>query len=91
MPWFSILDKTRAMIDQEYIGDINIYYPMTFDSVPRIFVNPTQEEFEDFIKKGEIATYPKIAFIRDQMKVNQILESCISKLKHKMGLPRGTK
>ena len=91
MPWFSILDKTRAMIDQEYIGDINIYYPMTLDSVPRIFVNPTQEEFEDFIKKGEIATYPKIAFIRDQMKVNQILESCISKLKNKMGLPRGTK
>jgi NTE family protein len=91
MPWFSILDKTRAMIDQEYIGDINIYYPMTLDSVPRIFVNPTQEEFEEFIKKGEIATYPKIAFIRDQMKVNQILESCISKLKNKMGLPRGTK
>ncbi len=91
MPWFSILDKTRAMIDQEYIGDINIYYPMTLHSVPKIFANPTQEEFEEFIKKGEIATYPKIAFIRDQMKVNQILESCISKLKHKMGLLSGTK
>ncbi len=84
MPWLSILDKARAMMEQEYVGDINIYYPMTVYSIPKIFTNPSQEEFEDFIKKGEIATYPKIAFIQDQMKLNQILEDCIAKVKSRM-------
>jgi len=84
MPWLSILDKARSMIDQEYHGDINIYYPMTLESVAKIVSNPTQEEFEDYIRKGELATWPKIAFIRDQMHLNKVLEGCIEKLQRKM-------
>jgi TAG lipase / steryl ester hydrolase / phospholipase A2 / LPA acyltransferase len=84
MPWLSVLDKARSMIDQEYRGDINIYYPMTLGSVSKIVSNPTQEEFEDYIRKGELATWPKIAFIRDQMHLNKVLEACIHKLKLKM-------
>ena len=83
MPWLSILDKARSMIDQEYRGDINIYYPMTLSSVAKIVSNPTQEEFEEYIHKGELATWPKIAFIRDQMHLNKVLETCIDKIKSK--------
>ena len=54
MPWLSIVDKARSMIDQEYKGDINIYYPMTLSSVTKSS-NPTQEEFEDYIRKGGIS------------------------------------
>ncbi len=84
MPWLSIVDKARSMIDQEYKGDINIYYPMTLASVTKIVSNPTQEEFEDYIRKGELATWPKIAFIRDQMHLNKVLEGCVDKLLAKM-------
>lgn len=84
MPWFSFLDKIRSMIDQEYRGDINISYPMTLDSIPRIAANPSEEEYRDYIKKGEEATWPKIAFIKDQLRLNQILEDCIEKLKKKL-------
>jgi NTE family protein len=80
MPWLSIVDKARSMIDQEYKGDINIYYPMTLSSVTKIVSNPTQEEFEDYIRKGELATWPKIAFIRDQMHLNKVLEGCVDRL-----------
>ena len=45
--------------------------------------NPTQEEFEDYIRKGELATWPKITFIRDQMHLNKVLEGCIKKLQDK--------
>ncbi len=83
MPWLSIVDKARSMIDQEYSGDINIYYPMTLKSVSKIVSNPTQEEFEDYIRKGELATWPKIAFIRDQMHLNRVLEGCIQRLKNR--------
>ena len=83
MPWLSVVDKARSMIDQEYRGDINIYYPMTLESVSKIMTNPTQEEFEDYIRKGELATWPKITFIRDQMHLNKVLEGCIKKLQDK--------
>ncbi|MBK8396866.1 MAG: DUF3336 domain-containing protein [Leptospiraceae bacterium] len=84
MPWLSVVDKARSMIDQEYRGDINVYYPMTLESVSKIMTNPTQEEFEDYIRKGELATWPKITFIRDQMHLNKVLEGCIKKLQRKM-------
>lgn len=87
MSWLSIVDKARSMIDQEYRGDINIYYPMTLSSLPKIFANPSFEEFEDYIRKGELATWPKIAFIRDQMHLNMVLESCIEKLGGRKILP----
>ncbi len=80
MPWLSIVDKARSMIDQEYKGDINIYYPMTLGSVTKIVSNPNQEEFEEYIRKGELATWPKVAFIRDQMHLNKILEGCADRL-----------
>lgn len=80
MPWLSSLDKLRSMIDQEYKGDINIYYPMKPDDVFRIFSNPDNEEYKRYLKMGEFSTYPKIEFIRDQMRLNRVLEKCIRKL-----------
>jgi TAG lipase / steryl ester hydrolase / phospholipase A2 / LPA acyltransferase len=81
MPWLSHMDKLYSMMEQEYRGDINISYPMTLSSITKITSNPTEDEFYDYIRKGELATYPKISFIRDQLKLNKILENCIKKLK----------
>ena len=82
MPWLSVVEKVRSMMEQQYIGDINIYYPMRLDDISKIFANPSQEEFEKFIKLGELATYPKIEFIRDQMKLNRILNHCLNRLQN---------
>ncbi|MCB1140950.1 MAG: DUF3336 domain-containing protein [Leptospiraceae bacterium] len=83
MPWLSIVDKFRAMMEQEYRGDINISYPMDLKSFTQVISNPDPDEFENYIRKGELATWPKIAFIKDQLHLNQILESCIKRLKNK--------
>jgi NTE family protein len=80
MPWLSALDKVRSMIEQDYRGDINISYPMTLQSLSHIAANPDENLFIDYIQKGERATWPKLAFIRDQMMLNRVLEDCISKL-----------
>jgi TAG lipase / steryl ester hydrolase / phospholipase A2 / LPA acyltransferase len=84
MPWLSLMEKFRSVMNQEYRGDINISYPMDIQSIFLIFNNPSQEQFEDLIKKGEMATYPKIAFIRDQQKLNKVLEDCIFRLKNRI-------
>lgn len=84
MPWLSIVDKIRSMMDQQYRGDINIYFPMTLESVTKIVSNPTQEEFEEYIRKGELAAWPKLEFIRDQMKLNRVLENCIGRIQDKL-------
>ncbi|MCB1191974.1 MAG: DUF3336 domain-containing protein [Leptospiraceae bacterium] len=80
MPWLSIVDKIRALMEQEYRGDINISYPMDIKAFTQLMANPDPNEFEDYIRKGQLATWPKIAFIKDQLRLNQILESCIAKL-----------
>ncbi|MEM7181876.1 MAG: DUF3336 domain-containing protein [Spirochaetota bacterium] len=80
LTWLSFLEKIRSMLEQEYHGDINISYPMTLESIFRIAANPSEEEFWDFIRKGEQATWPKISFIRNQLFLNQVLEDCIGKL-----------
>lgn len=81
MPWVSILDKIRSMMEQEYKGDINIYYPMKPEDLFKVFANPNDEEYINYLKAGEMATYPKIEFIRDQMRLNGVLEKCIKKIK----------
>ena len=70
-------------MEQEYRGDINISYPMDLKSFTQVISNPDPDEFENYIRKGELATWPKIAFIKDQLHLNQILESCIKRLKNK--------
>lgn len=83
LQWITFLEKMRSMIGQQYRGDINISYPLTIGDIFRIMANPSDEEFYNFVHKGELATWPKLAFIRDQMKLNIIIESCIEKLKNK--------
>jgi len=83
MPWISILDKIRSMMEQEYKGDINIYYPMKAEDIFKVFANPNNEEYIAYLTAGEQATYPKMEFIRDQLRLNRVLEKCIKKLQNK--------
>jgi TAG lipase / steryl ester hydrolase / phospholipase A2 / LPA acyltransferase len=80
MPWASFLEKVASMMDQEYLGDINISYPIEWKTFTHLLANPNRDEFYDYINKGQMATWPKVAFIKDQVRLNKILESNIAKL-----------
>ena len=71
------------MMDQQYRGDINISYPMDLKAFAQILANPDEEAFQDYIHKGETATWPKIAFIKDQVRLNKILDDCLQTLQAK--------
>ena len=83
MPWASFLEKVASMMDQEYRGDINISYPIEWKTFTHLLANPNRDEFYDYINKGQMATWPKIAFIKDQVRLNKILETNIAKIKEK--------
>ena len=83
MPWASFLEKVASMMDQEYRGDINISYPIEWKTFTHLLANPNRDEFYDYINKGQMATWPKIAFIKDQVRLNKILEINIAKIKEK--------
>ena len=75
----SFLEKVASMMDQEYRGDINISYPIEWKTFTHLLANPNRDEFYDYINKGQMATWPKIAFIKDQVRLNKILEINIAK------------
>lgn len=81
MPWASFLEKVASMMDQEYRGDINISYPIEWKTFTHLLANPNRDEFYDYINKGQMATWPKIAFIKDQVRLNKILEANIARIK----------
>ena len=83
MPWASFLEKVASMMDQEYRGDINISYPIEWKTFTHLLANPNRDEFYDYVNKGQMATWPKIAFIKDQVRLNKILEANIAKINEK--------
>ena len=51
----------------------------------RVLGDLSLQEFREWVRAGERATWPKIAIIRDQTIIGQTLEDCIIRLKKQRG------
>jgi NTE family protein len=63
-----------AVLNQDYMGDINILPPFRFHNLTRILAHLTEEEINDLIVMGERATWPKLEMIRVQSRISRTLE-----------------
>ena len=63
-----------AIVNQDYMGDINILPPFRFFNPSRILAHLTEEEIFSLIKTGERATWPKIEMIRVQTMIGRTLQ-----------------
>ncbi len=63
-----------AVINQDYIGDINILPPFRFRNPGRLLAHLTEQEIMDLITMGEKATWPKIEMIRLQTRISSTLK-----------------
>lgn len=79
------LEQAHAMASQTYLGDINIHFPVRPTLYPRILSNPDREGLAMFIRMGEQATWPRLAMIRDQTRINRVFNDSIAKLKKRAG------
>ncbi|TGD75347.1 DUF3336 domain-containing protein [Mangrovimicrobium sediminis] len=69
-----------AIINQDYVGDINIIPPFRFHNPTRILARLSADEIYRLIRLGERSTWPKIEMIRLQTQVGRTLEDICAEL-----------
>lgn len=67
-------DTMLAVINQDYMGDINILPPYRVHRPTRILAHLSEKEIMSLIEMGERATWPKIEMIRIQTRISRTLE-----------------
>jgi len=79
-PWCSWLNHASFMLDQDYLGDINIHPQFPLGWYLKFMKNPNDIERDYLLKMGERSTWPQLAMIRDQTIVSNTLQMCIERL-----------
>lgn len=75
------IHKVRSIVDQQYVGDINILPELNFDNLKRIFANPTVENIQELIDSAERATWPQLDVIRRNTQISKTFRHYLRLLK----------
>ncbi|BFZ58208.1 hypothetical protein PYCC9005_005270 [Savitreella phatthalungensis] len=72
---------------QKFDGTITIWPQSRLSDFPRILSDPTLERLTHMIRGGQIATFPRLLFIRNRLRLERLLEQgrALSKGKGKQG------
>lgn len=68
----------RSVINQDYVGDINILPDYRFFNPARLLSFPTQKQMQRLIDSGERCTWPKLEMIRLQTRISRRLDEIIT-------------
>ena len=68
-----------SIINQDYVGDINILPNTRLFNPLKLLAHKSAEEVEQLIVMGEQATWPKIEMIRIQTKIGRTLDEILSR------------
>ena len=71
-----------SIINQDYVGDINILPSTRLFNPLKLLANKSVEEVIDLMTMGEKATWPKIEMIRIQTKIGRTLDDILERLDH---------
>jgi TAG lipase/steryl ester hydrolase/phospholipase A2/LPA acyltransferase len=77
------IHKVRSIIDQQYMGDINILPDPTLSNFMHIMSNPTKESLADLFKHGERATWPQLDLIERNTVISKTLHKYLRLLKER--------
>ncbi|MDC8830616.1 DUF3336 domain-containing protein [Alteromonas gilva] len=75
------IHKVRSVIDQQYVGNINILPQKQLRNLMQVAANPTLKSIEDLIISGEKATWPQLDVIARNTRISETLRSMLRKLK----------
>jgi NTE family protein len=64
---------TLSVLNQDYIGDINILPPKRYFNPFRILAFLSENEILDLVSAGERATWPRLEMIRIQTRISRTL------------------
>ncbi len=81
-----ITNAGLSIINQDYVGDINILPDKLVFNPLKLLAHRSPEEVVELIAMGERATWPKIEMIRVQTLIGRKLDRIVGELDH--GAPR---
>lgn len=77
------LHKIRSIIEQQYVGDINILPDPTLANFLHIGSNPSKKSLEQLFKHGERTTWPQIDLIKRNTIISKTLRKYLKLLKQR--------
>ncbi|MBT0587450.1 DUF3336 domain-containing protein [Alteromonas oceanisediminis] len=77
------IHKVRSIIDQQYVGDVNILPERGMRSLAHLWSNPTVDSIAELIKSGERATWPELDYIERSTLISQTLRRSLKNLKQR--------
>ncbi|KAI8895559.1 acyl transferase/acyl hydrolase/lysophospholipase [Globomyces pollinis-pini] len=82
----SSLTKGLSMLCQKYVGDITIVPYLPWSMFQYVMCTPHITIADDFLRRGEIATYPHITLMKNRCEIEMCLQQNILKLREQMVL-----
>jgi NTE family protein len=70
-----------SVINQDYVGDINILPASRYFNPFRVLAFLTETEIRDLVRAGEHATWPKVEMIRIQTRISRTLNRILSEFR----------
>ncbi|VVT47496.1 uncharacterized protein SAPINGB_P001740 [Magnusiomyces paraingens] len=80
----NLSSKLRAVISQQYAGDITILPEISLGDLKDLFKNPTKEKFLEAHLRGQRALWPKMSLIRNRCAIELALDKSIHELRKRM-------
>ncbi len=77
------IHKVRSIIEQQYVGDINILPKRGLADMKQIFANPTIADLQRLIDDAERASWPHIDMIKRNTKISKTFQKYLKLLKQK--------
>ena len=68
----------RSIINQDYVGDINILPDYKFHNPLRLLTFPGEKQMQRLIDSGERCTWPKLEMIRLQTRISRKLDEIVA-------------
>ena len=75
------IHKVRSIVDQQYVGDINILPERKLSDFKLLFANPTMASMTKLINDAERATWPQIDRIKRNTKISKAFNHYLKLLK----------
>jgi NTE family protein len=79
----------RSIINQDYVGDINILPDYRFHNPLRLLSFPGEKQMQRLIESGERCTWPKLEMIRLQTRISRRLDAIRDQFEHRQSNAAG--
>ena len=77
----NVLTKTASVLSQTYSGDITILPEISYIDFPKVLSNPTPEFIMRAMRRGELATWPKLSRIRNHCAIELALDNAANEVR----------